>query len=179
MRTKTLFLVVAIAAGLGLGPSVPVASAQDQPGTRRLEGRRYEALRALARRLDDTARAALDGVDARHGTPSEASFRSSVRSFARRARELRAMIDDHPPSPMEVPARVRDLAALAHRVDDRIRSARGLAGTYDDWEGILEVLERMRLLLTGRDREASAQAVAALSGSSLRECPGACAAKTT
>ena len=56
-----------------------------------------------------------------------------------------------------------------HASPDR-RSARALESTYENWDAILDVLERMRLLLAGRDVEVpAAHVVAALSGSRLQE----------
>jgi hypothetical protein len=154
--TKTFLLVVTVAAGFGLGGSFQAAAeTRKASGDRPLESRRYETLRGLARHLDETAQGGLGGTAdvARRRTPSETRFLSSLRSFARRAHDFRTTIDDHPPSAAEVPARVHDLITIAHQVDDRIRATRALAGTYDDWEAILDVLERMRLLLTGHDVE--------------------------
>jgi len=174
MRTKTLFLVATGAAGVLLGPSLRAASAETPYGTRdrSLEGQRYEKLRALARHLDATARGALEGAsdDAQHGTSSEARFLSSIRAFARSADAFHGMMDDYRTLPFDVPTQVDDLTTRARRVNGDIRSARALENTYDDWEAVLEVLERMRLLLGGRDVEVpAAHVVAALSGSRLQE----------
>jgi hypothetical protein len=170
MRTKTVFLVAMVTAGLLL---FLVASAQTEYGTRErpLEGQRRETLRALARYLDAAARSALEGAtyEALHGTSSEARFLSSIRSFARSAADFHTMMDNYQTLPFEVPAQVDDLTILAQQVNDHIRSDRGL-GEDDDCEVILDVLERMRLLLTGRDVEVpAAHVMSALSGSRLRE----------
>src|SRR5712691_4682015 len=175
MRTKTLFLVVTVAASIVLGPSLQTASAETQYGTRDrpLEGQRYETLCALAHHLAETARGALEGAvgDSQDGTSSsEARILSSIRSFARGAHDFHLMVDNYRTSPFEVPARVDALTTRAHQVNDRIRSARVLESTYDDWEAILDVLERMRALLAGRDIGVpAAHVVAPLSGSRLQE----------
>jgi hypothetical protein len=173
MRTKTLFLVAVVTGGVLLGLSLQVASQETQYGTRDrpLEGQHFETLRALARYLDATARGALEGAtyEALHGTSSEARFLPLIRSFAHRAADFHAMMDNYQTLPFEVPAQVDDLTILAHQVNDQIRSDRGL-GEDDDCEVILDVLERMRLLLAGGDVEVPAAHVAsALSGSRLRE----------
>ena len=88
MRKNTLFLVAAGAAGALLGLSWQAGSAESPYGTRDrpLEGQRYETLRALANRLDETARGALEGAaaEARRGASSseEDRFMPSIRSFA-------------------------------------------------------------------------------------------------
>lgn len=176
MRTKTRFLVATVAAGVLLGASLQAASAETQYGTRDrpLEGQRYETLRALAHHLGQTARGALEGAadDAQRGASSseEDRFLSSIRSFARGADDFHRMVDNYRTLPFEVPAQVDALTTRAHQVNDRIRAARALENTYDDWDAILDVLERMSLLLAGRDVEVpAAHVVAALSGSRLQE----------
>jgi len=166
--------VAIVAAVVLVGPSLQAASADVQHGTRDrpLEGRRYATLRALAHHLAETARGALEGADddAQRGTASTARFLWSILSFARGADDFHRMVVNYPTSPFEVPAQVDDLTARAHHANDRIRAARALESTYDDWEAILDVLERMRLLLAGRDVEVPAtHVVAALSGSRLQE----------
>lgn len=174
MRTNWC-LVAAAAAAVMVGPSRQAGSAESLHGTseRPLEGQRYETLRALAQHLDETAGGALEGAadDAQQaGSSAEARFLASIRSFARHADDFHRMVDNYPTSPFEVPAHVVDLATRAHQVNDGIHSAHTLGSTYDDWEAVLDVLERMRLLLVGRDVEVpAAHVVAALSGSRLSE----------
>jgi hypothetical protein len=173
MRTRTPYLVAGVAVVL-LCPSLQ-ASAESPYGTRHrpLEGKSYETLRALAQHLDETARGALEGAtdDVQQAESSaEARFLSSIRSFARRADDFQRMVGSYPTSPFEVPAHVEDLATRAHQVNDSIHSAHALKNTYDDWEAVLDVLERIRLLLVGGDVEVpAAHVVAALSGSRLHE----------
>ena len=176
MRMNTLLLVVTGAAGVLFGAVLPAASAETLYGTRErpLEGPRYETLRALAHHLGETARGALEGAadDGQRGASSseEDRFLSSIRSFARGADDFHRLVDNYRAAPFEVPAQVDALAAQAHQVHDRIRAEKALENTYDDWEAILEVLDRMSLLLAGRDVEVpSAHVVAALSGPRLQE----------
>lgn len=174
MRTKSLLLVATVAGGIVLGLSLQAGSAETPYGTPAgpLEGQRYETLRGLAHHLDETARSALEDAieDVQHGASSEARFLASIRSFARGADDFHRTMDEYPTLPSEVPAQVEDLTTRAHQVSDRIRSARALESTYENWNAILDVLERMRLLLAGRDVEVPApHVVAALSGSRLQE----------
>jgi hypothetical protein len=174
MRAKTLLLVATAAGGIVLGASLQAGSAETPYGTQDgpLEGQRYQTLRVLALHLDQTAGGALEGAinDVQHGASSEARFLASIRSFARSADAFHRLVDNKPTLPFEVPAQVEDLTTRAHQVSDRIRSAHALEGTYENWEAILDVLERMRLLLAGRDVEVPApHVVTALSGSRLQE----------
>ena len=174
--TRTLLRVGTIAAGVLLGASLSASSAETPYGTRDrpLEGQRYETLRALANHLHETARGALEGAadDGRRGASSseEDRFLSSIRSLARDADDFHRLVENYRTLPFEVPAQLDALTARAHQVNDRIRAARALENTYGDWEAILDVLERMRLLLAGRDVEVpAAHVVAALSGPRLQE----------
>jgi len=174
--TKTLGLIGTVAAGVLLGASLPASSAEGPYGTRDrpLEGQRYETLRALASRLDQTTRGALEGAadEARRGASSseEDRFLSSIRAFARGAESFHQMVDAYRTSAFEVPAQVDALTTQARQVNDRIRAARALENSYADWDAILDVLERMRLLLAGRDVGVpAAHVVAALSGPRLQE----------
>ena len=176
MRRKIAFLIAAGAVGALLGLSWPAASAEGPYGTgdRPLEGQRYETLRALANRLGETARGALEGAadEARRGASSSEEDRllPSIRSFARGADDFHRMVDGYRTTPFDVPAGLQSLTTRARQLSDRIRAARALENTYDDWDAILDVLERMRLLLAGREVEVpAAHVVAALSGSRLQE----------
>jgi hypothetical protein len=167
--------VAALSAALVLMAAGTLRSAETEPwkgpGDRPLESRRYQTLRGLARHLDETAQGALEGAaDAARGTSSDSRFLSSIRAFAQRAHDFHTVTDDDQRLADEVPARVSDLTTLAHQVNDRIRIAGVLGSTYDDWDAVLDVLERMRLLLDGRDVTIpSAHVVAALAGANLQE----------
>jgi hypothetical protein len=139
---------------------------------RPLAGPRYQTMRALARYLDTTAQGALEGAvdDARHGPSPDASFLFSIRAFARSADDFHRTIDDYEARPFEIPAQVDALTVRAGELDERIRAARTLESTYDEWEGIRDVLARMTSLLSGRDVEVPAAYVSpVLSGPALEQ----------
>ncbi len=168
-KTASLLAAGTIAVG-GLGALAQRTWAGE--GSAPLDPPRYETLRALAEHLDVTAQGALEGAldDAQHATSLEPSFLASIRSFARRAHDFRAAIDKHGTPEAELPARVGEITTLARDVSDRIRSAHALESTYDEWEAILDVLGRMKVLLAGGDVEVPApHVVAALSGPALEE----------
>jgi len=80
------------------------------------------------------------------------------------------MVENYRAAPFEVPVQVDALTTSAHEVNGRIRAARALESTRGDWDAILDVLERMSLLLAGREVEVpAAHVVAARSGSRLQE----------
>ncbi|MET0552030.1 MAG: hypothetical protein ABW221_03260 [Vicinamibacteria bacterium] len=129
---------------------------------------RQQTLRALAAYLDDTAQGLLEGASDSllRGMTSEARFVSSIRAFARSARELRAAIDGE--APFDVDARLAALAEVARALDERLRAAGALSGTRAEWEAVRDVLERMRALLSGTDVAVpDAYVVPALSGERL------------
>jgi hypothetical protein len=173
-RTRSvLFLAVAAAAGLlagGLPPSASAALlAPDDPA---LAGLRYRTMRALAHYLDETAQGMLEGAsdDVLFATPSEARFMSSIRSFARSGSEFRTMMDGYQVTPFEVQLRLADLTNDAHLLNDRIRAARALQGTYDEWDAVIEVLERMELHMAGDEvKVPAAYVVPGLAGPKLAE----------
>src|SRR5689334_5532069 len=142
---------------------------------RPLAGPRHDLVSALARHLDETARGALEGAtdDARRGGRTSARFLSSIRDFGRRAHALRVSVDGYPARPFEVPAEVADLTLRARGVIDRLRAAPAMEGTFDDWEAILDTLERIRIVLAGGDVEVpTAHLSAPLSGPGLEELRG-------
>src|SRR6185295_10109795 len=108
----------------------------------------------LARYLDETAQGLLeDALDAARGKSSEARFLASIRSFAGGTDDLHRRMEGYLATPFEIAPRVRDLTQRAGRVNDQIRAAQALESTYPEWEGIIDVLQRMTLLLAGRNVE--------------------------
>jgi hypothetical protein len=137
-----------------------------------LAGPRYQTMRSLARYFDTTAQGALEGAvdDARHGMSPDASFVFSIRAFARSADEFRRTVDDYEARPFEVPSQVEALAVRAGEIDEKIRAARTLESTYDEWEGIQDVLGRMTSLMTGQEVEVPTAYVSpVLTGPSLEQ----------
>jgi hypothetical protein len=173
MERTTTFLAATAAAGVFLtGGFLQTASAEVDTCTRahQLVGSRYETMLALARYLDETAQGALEGADdeVRRGSPSEARFLSAIRSFARSANDLHGAMRGHQATSVELPSQVAGLAESARLLDGRIRSAHALASTYDEWDALADVLQRMTLLLAGQDVEVpTAYVVPALAGSRL------------
>ena len=93
---------------------------------------------------------------------------SSIRAFARSARDLRTGIDGGPDVPFDVDARLAALAEVARALDERLRVAGVLAGTRAEWDAVRDVLERMRVLRSGADVAVpEAYVVPALSGERL------------
>lgn len=131
---------------------------------------RRETLRALAAYLDDTSQGLLEGASDSllRGMTSEARFVSSIRAFARSARDLRTDIDGYAAAPFDVEARLAALAEVARALDERLRAAGVLSGTRGEWDAVRDVMERMRALLSGADVAVpDAYVVPALSGERL------------
>ena len=137
-----------------------------------LAGPRHTTMRLLARYLDETTQGLLEGAsDATlHGTPEEARFLSSIRTFARSTREFRSAVDVYQETPFDVTARLAALTEVARALEERLRSARVLERTLPEWSAVTEVLDRMRQLLSGVDVEVPpAYVVPKLSGIRLEE----------
>ncbi len=131
---------------------------------------RQQTLRALAAYVDDTSQGLLEGAtdSLLRGMTSEARFVSSVRAFARSARDLRTDIDGYADAPFDLDARVAALAEVARALDERLRTAGVLTGTRAEWDAVRDALERMRALLAGADVAVpDAYVVPALSGERL------------
>jgi hypothetical protein len=150
------------------------AQAETLYGTagRPLAGPRYTTLRALSDHLAQTAKGALEATDdeAGRGNSSAARLVSSALSFARDSHEFQRVLSGYERLPFDVPAALAGLTTAAQEANDSVRVARGMQNTYADWQAILDVLERMRLLLDGNDVLIPApHVVAALSGLRLQE----------
>jgi hypothetical protein len=150
-----MILTLVAAGALMSCPVVLAAPAAVLYGTaqRPLAGPRFQKMRSLARYFDTTAQGALEGAvdDARHGASPDASFLFSIRAFARSADDFRRTIDEYEAKPFEVPAQVDALAVRAREIDEKIREAHTLESTYDEWEGITDVLGRMTSLMAGQE----------------------------
>jgi hypothetical protein len=177
-HTPAPMLVAFAAAGILM--SSPGALAADPPamvmlhGTalRPLAGPRYQKMRALGRYLDTTAQGALEGAvdDGRHPSSSDASFLFSIRAFARSSADFHRQVDAYEAEPFDVPSQVEALAVRAREIDERIRAAQSLESTYDEWEGIMDVLGRMTALVAGGEVEVPAAYVSpVLSGPGLEQ----------
>ncbi len=161
MRIYTSLVGAIALAGLTFIAPV-VGSAFAQPdiqlrfrfGTREhpLEGHRYQTMRALAHyldeRADDAAHRAADST--RYGR-RERRFLDAIHHFAADAHAFHERMDGYVDSPWEVPGHVEHLVSDAHRVSDDLRSARVYEETWDDWDAVLDVLDRMERVLEGED----------------------------
>jgi hypothetical protein len=173
MERPTTLLAAAAAAGVFLtGGFLRAATAEVDTGTRarQLLGARYETMLALAHYLDVTAQGALEGAgdEVRRGSPSGARFLSAIRAFAGETADLHRAMSERQATSVELPTLVASLTHRARLLNGRMRSARALAGTYDEWEAVSDVLGRMSLLLAGEDVEVpTAYVVPALAGQRL------------
>ena len=120
---------------------------------RGLAGRRYETMRSLAHDLGERAERAANQArrEARHRGRSGRQFLDDIDHFARRANDFHERMDRYRDSPWDVRDEVAHLNRDAQEVNRRIRNARVFERTYDDWEAVLGVLNRMDHLLAGYD----------------------------
>lgn len=171
MKTVPRFLCAVVAPLVLAGPFAPVGTAARQGGSEPvLAGARYQVLRSLAQYLDETAQGLLEGASdaVLFGTPSDARYLSPIRAFARSARDFRSALDGYESAPFDVAPRVAALAEVSQAVDERLRAASVLPRTYPEWAAVREVLERMRLSLSGAEVNVpAAYVVPALSGARL------------
>lgn len=171
-RTITLILTLAVASAALLSCPGAVTGGPVAPVPASLAGPRYETMRALARYLDTTAQGALEGAldDARHGPSSDGKFLFPIRAFAAAAAAFDERVEKYPGAPFEIPSQVAKLAARARGIDQDLRAAHALESTYDEWEGVMDVLGRMTALLGGKEVEVpAAYLVPVLSGAPLEQ----------
>jgi hypothetical protein len=147
------WLALAGVTGLLLAAAPAAASASEGGAAPALDGARYETVRSLARHLDETAQGLLEGAgDAvASGKQTDARFLSSIRAFARSARDFRAAVDGYPAARVDLAARVAALAEVSQAVEDRLRAAGVLPSTYPEWAAVADVVELMRVSLAGGD----------------------------
>jgi hypothetical protein len=110
-------------------------------------------MRALAHYLDERAdHAAEQAVESsHHGRHNEKKLVDAVSHFAQQARAFHDRMDRYADVPWEVPDEVDHLNDDARKVNDRIRRAHVFEHTWDDWDAVLDVLDRMNRLLAGQD----------------------------
>ena len=120
---------------------------------RPLMGRRYEAMRSLAHDLDGRAEHAVNQArrEARHRGRNTRRLLGDMEHFARRADDFHERMDRYRDSPWDVADEVAHLDRDARDVNREIREARVLERTYDDWDAVLDVLNRMNRVLAGRN----------------------------
>ena len=139
---------------IGPGSASAQVSVQFQYGTRTrpLQGRRFETMRALAHYLDERAQQVLSDASATQYRGSrQRRYFSDISEFARRANHFHERMDHYLDSPYDLPGEVLALERRAQAVNARIRDARVFRRTYADWDGVLDVLNRMKQVLAGYD----------------------------
>lgn len=118
-----------------------------------LDVARLGTMCALARHLDETAQGLLEGAgDAvLSGSQTDGRYLSSIRAFARSARDFRTALDGYPSARFDVAPRVAALADVSRAVEDRLRAAGALESTYPEWAAVGDVIGLMQSSLAGGD----------------------------
>ena len=142
----TIFLLGAA----GAGAQVSIQFRYGSP-ERPLQGRRFETMRALAHYLDERAQSALQQARSTARGGRQRRFLNDISEFARRADHFHERMDNYLDSPYDLPGEVLALERRAQAVSVRLRDARVYPQTYDDWDAVLDVLNRMKQLLAGYD----------------------------
>ena len=149
--TLAIALAVSLATPRGALAQVSVQfrfGGRDHP----LEGRRFETMRALAHYLDEQAQQVLSEASATGARGSrQRRFLNDISEFARRASHFHERMDNYLDSPYDLPGEVLALERRAQAVSVRIRDARVFPRTYRDWDGVLDVFNRMKSVLAGQE----------------------------
>ncbi len=159
MKTSLRALALtSLLAGVVVSLAAPVEAQiriQFRLGTRErpLQGRQFETMRALAHYLDEAAQdASSTAVDNVTGhSRATRQFLGSLNSFSQRASAFHERMDTYTTDPWDVPDEVASLEMSARRVNDSIRRTYLYVGVADDWNNVVDVLNRMKQLLAGYD----------------------------
>jgi hypothetical protein len=150
---KSLMLVAATLLSVGVCAQVTVQFHYGTP-ERPLQGRRYETMRALSHYLDERAQHAYEQAAATQVSGRrQRQFLQDISEFTRRADHFHDRMDHYLDSPYDLPGEVLALERRAQAVNVRIRDARVFPRTYEDWDAVLDVLNRMKQVLQGSDVE--------------------------
>jgi len=120
---------------------------------RPLTGRQFETMRALAHYLDESTQEAVavagSGVQGRSWRTRQ--FLSSLDDFAKRSNSFHERMDAYDTHPWDLPREVSRLDQSARRVNDTIQTTRVYSGVAEQWNQVVDVLDRMKRLLAGED----------------------------
>jgi hypothetical protein len=115
-----------------------------------MEGPSYETLRALSASLETEAKHALDGtLAAANAGRATRIFMPGLRMFSRRTEWLHKSVDEYRTKPFDVVTAVDTMNTRVGMLSRRMKHNPGLQHTYEDWDHITDLLDRMKRLLAG------------------------------
>jgi hypothetical protein len=113
-----------------------------------LEGSRYETMRVLSERLSERLDLLRDELRATRNTQAETS---ELATLVERARRLRDRMQDYSNPYRSVRTDVDELDRLARDYDDRTRNVSASSRAVQLWDGVRDVIDRMRRVLAGEN----------------------------
>jgi hypothetical protein len=113
-----------------------------------LEGSRYETMRVLSERLSERLELLRDELRATRNTQAETS---ELATLVERARRLRDRMQDYSNPYRSVRTDVDELDRLARDYDDRTRNVSASSRAVQLWDGVRDVIDRMRRVLAGEN----------------------------
>ena len=113
-----------------------------------LEGSRYETMRVLSERLVERVELLRDELRATRNTQAETS---ELATLVERARRLRDRMQDYSNPYRNVRTDVDELDRLARDYDDRTRNVSASSRAVQLWDGVRDVIDRMRRVLAGEN----------------------------
>lgn len=134
--------LIAVACGTTYSPTPAEYPAGD------LEGSRYETMRVLSERLVERLEGLRDELRATRNTQAETR---EFTDLVERARRLRDRMQDYSNPHRYVRADVEELDRLARDYDDRTRNVSASSRAVQYWDGVQDVIDRMRRLLAGEN----------------------------
>jgi hypothetical protein len=113
-----------------------------------LEGSRYETMRVLSERLVERLEGLRDELRTTRNTQAETR---EFTDLVERARRFRDRMQDYSNPHRYVRADVEELDRLARDYDDRTRNVSASTRAVQYWDGVQDVIDRMRRLLAGEN----------------------------
>ena len=113
-----------------------------------LEGSRYETMRVLSERLVERLEGLRDELRVTRNTQAETREFSDL---VERARRFRDRMQDYSSPHRYVRTDVEELDRLARDYDERTRNVSASTRAVQYWEGVQDVIDRMRRLLAGEN----------------------------
>jgi hypothetical protein len=153
---RSLFAGAGVLALLALRPAPAQAQVNIQfrlgGPDRPLQGRNFQQMRALAHYLDEQAWEASN-VANEQVAYSERTRQviAMINDFAQRASDFHERVDTYQTNPWDLRREVASLDDAARRVSYSIRRARVYSNVVDQWNDVVEAMNRMKSVLNGRD----------------------------
>jgi hypothetical protein len=148
LKSWLAVLTVVVASLFAVACGTTYSSPPPEYPTGDLEGSRYETMRVLSERLVERTELLRDELRVTRNTQAETS---EFATLVERARRFRDRMQDYANPHRYVRADVEELDRLARDYDNRTRNVSASSRAVQLWDGVRDVIDRMRRLLAGEN----------------------------